>query len=73
MGIHAYRSGRLLVGSRVPFVIVLGGTDMNVNMDQPDKRAVMAEAVAQAGAVIAFNDELKDLLLRAMPDAAPKT
>jgi hypothetical protein len=73
MGIHAYRSGRLLVGSRVPFAIVLGGTDMNVNMDQVDKRAVMAQAVGEAGAVIAFNEELRDKLLRATPGAAAKT
>ena len=28
VGIHAYRSGRLLVGLDVPYSIVLGGTDV---------------------------------------------
>jgi len=33
IGIHAYRAGRLLFGSRVPYVLVLGGTDVNVNLE----------------------------------------
>ena len=49
LGIHAFRAGRLLVGSRVPFVIVLGGTDMNVMLDDERKRPVMLEALTQAG------------------------
>ena len=48
LGIHAYRAGRLLVGSGVPFAIVLGGTDMNVMLHDEPKRRVMLDAIAQA-------------------------
>ena len=54
LGIHAYRAGRLLVGSGVPFAIVLGGTDMNVMLHDEPKRRVMLDAIAQA-----CNSELK--------------
>ena len=47
LGIHAYRAGRLLVGSGVPFAIVLGGTDMNVMLHDEPKRRVMLDAIAQ--------------------------
>ena len=73
VGIHAFRAGRLLVKSAVPYIIVLGGTDMNVHMKEPDKRAIMEEAIAQAGAVVAFNLELLRTLLAAMPSARQKT
>jgi len=73
LGIHAYRAGRLLVGCGVPFAIVLGGTDMNVMLHDEPKRLVMLDALAQAGAIIAFNQELLGRLLEAMPEARPKT
>mmetsp|Transcript_13519 Transcript_13519/g.31930 ORF Transcript_13519/g.31930 Transcript_13519/m.31930 type:complete len:269 (-) Transcript_13519:295-1101(-) len=72
LGIHA-RAGRLLVGCGVPFAIVLGGTDMNVMLHDEPKRRVVLDAIAQAGAVIAFNGELLGRLLEAMPEAKPKT
>ena len=53
LGIHAYRAGRLLVGSGVPFAIVLGGTDMNVMLHDEPKRRVMLDAIAQACSALA--------------------
>lgn len=73
VGIHAYRSGRLLVGCGVPYALVLGGTDMNCNMAEPEKRAVMEVALQEAGAIIAFNCELLDALLVALPSVRGKT
>ena len=70
VGIHAFRAGRLLVNSQVPYVIVLGGTDMNVHLREPDKRAIMEKALARAGSIVAFNAELLRTLLEAMPAIA---
>lgn len=47
-GVHAYRSGRLLLDCGVPFVVILGGTDVNVDMhSSPAKRAVIMRALRQ--------------------------
>lgn len=73
VGVHAYRSGRLLIGCGVPFLIVLGGTDMNVHLHESDKLKVMRQAVAEARAIVAFNGELLATLLTAMPDARDKS
>jgi len=72
VGIHAYRSGRLLVGSAVPYVLVLGGTDMNVMMADEHRRPVMLAAAGGAGAVVAFSRELLAPLTEALPSVAPR-
>ena len=36
------------MGSGVPFVLILGGTDMNENLKEAPKRAIILRAVAQA-------------------------
>lgn len=50
--VHAYRAGRLLLrsdgSSFVPFVIILGGTDVNEYQRDSGKAAVMARAVRAA-------------------------
>ena len=68
IGIHAYRAGRLLIGSRVPYVLVLGGTDVNVNLAHEEKRSAMAAALGAAAAIAAFHDAMADDLLRALPE-----
>ena len=58
LGVHAYRAGKLLQGSDVPYSIVLGGTDVNVMADDEDKRRVMQLALDKAAAVLAFSREM---------------
>ncbi|KAL1515995.1 hypothetical protein AB1Y20_002608 [Prymnesium parvum] len=71
-GIHAYRAGRLLVGCGVPFVLILGGTDVNEHLSHPAKRAVMAAALAEARAVVAFHPPLRLALEAALPEVGRK-
>lgn len=72
VGVHAYRAGRLMRGCGAPYVVILGGTDMNVMLAQPERREAMCAALAEAGAVVAFNRELLEALLEALPAARPK-
>jgi len=66
-GVHAYRSGRLLLDCGVPFVIILGGTDVNIDLkSSPSKRKVIMQAISQAKAIVAFNYEMASTLLAAM-------
>ena len=37
LGVHAYRAGNLLLRSKVPYALVLGGTDVNVMAHDPLK------------------------------------
>ena len=41
VGVHAYRSGRLLLDCGVPYIIVLGGTDMNEHLHEKRRGGVI--------------------------------
>ena len=69
LGVHAYRAGRFLLDCGLPFVIVLGGTDMNENVHEADKADTIRRAVAQAAAIVAFDTNLLSTLLKIMPGA----
>jgi glycosyltransferase involved in cell wall biosynthesis len=57
IGTHAYLSGRLFLGSGLPYVLVFGGTDLNDFVGDPDALELMTSAVREAAAVVAFNDD----------------
>ena len=59
IGIHAFHSGRLLVQSSVPYVIIFGGTDLNEYSRELDKFSSMTEAVKGAKALVMFNPALE--------------
>jgi hypothetical protein len=58
IGIHAFRAGKLLLGSAVPYCIILGGTDVNVMADDVEKCKVMQQAIENAAALVAFSREM---------------
>lgn len=49
----------------VPYVACCGGTDVNECLRDPDKCAVMQEAVAGAASLLAFTDSMKNAALAA--------
>ena len=73
IGIHAYRSGRLLLDCGVPYIIILGGTDMNEYLNEGDKALLIRRVINQACAVVAFDNNLLLKLLHFMPHAKCKT
>jgi uncharacterized SAM-dependent methyltransferase len=73
IGIHAYRSGRLLLDCGVPYIIILGGTDMNEYLNEGDKALLIRRVIDQACAVVAFDNNLLLKLLHVMPHAKCKT
>jgi glycosyltransferase involved in cell wall biosynthesis len=72
-GVHAYRAGKLLLDCCVPFIIILGGTDMNEHVHEKDKGEIIRKAIGQAAGIVAFDDNLLSVLLGAAPEAKPKT
>ena len=72
LGVHAFRAGRLLCDGAVPFGIVLGGTDVNVDMQTPSaKRDVCVRAVQQARFIVAFSEEMAERLRTALSTCLP--
>lgn len=59
LALHAYRAGRLLRGHGIPFGIVFGGTDLNEDVNQGEKRRVMGKVLEEARFAVAFTESMK--------------
>ncbi|XP_029475560.1 glycosyltransferase 1 domain-containing protein 1 isoform X2 [Rhinatrema bivittatum] len=57
--IHLYKGGRLLLGHRIPFGVIFGGTDINEDVKNEEKLRVMGAVVEAARFMVAFTDKMK--------------
>ena len=48
LGVHALHSGSLLAGTRLPFVLIFGGTDLHEFSRNPQQLQQMTAAVVEA-------------------------
>ncbi|KAK7135520.1 hypothetical protein R3I94_014251 [Phoxinus phoxinus] len=61
LAINLFKGGRLLLADAgVPFGVVFGGTDVNEDVKDEHKRAVMEEVLRKARFAVAFTDALKE-------------
>ncbi|KAJ8263231.1 hypothetical protein COCON_G00156880 [Conger conger] len=60
LAIHLYKGGRLLLGSEAPYGIIFGGTDLNEDMKDEKKRAVMEQVLKKARFAVAFSCKMKE-------------
>ncbi|XP_051509613.1 glycosyltransferase 1 domain-containing protein 1 isoform X1 [Myxocyprinus asiaticus] len=60
LAIHLFKGGRLLLDFGVPFGVVFGGTDVNEDVKDEHKRAMMEEVLRKARFAVAFTDKLKE-------------
>uniref|UniRef100_A0A8C8SD25 Glycosyltransferase 1 domain containing 1 n=1 Tax=Pelusios castaneus TaxID=367368 RepID=A0A8C8SD25_9SAUR len=61
LAIHLYKGGRLLQGSRIPFGIIFGGTDINEDIKHEEKHRVMGAVLKEARFAVAFTEKMKEL------------
>lgn len=67
--IHALRSGVFALDTGVPFVLMLGGTDINVSAQDPQKAERVKEVIRRASHVIAFTEDMKQRTVALLRDA----
>ncbi|KAJ8379928.1 hypothetical protein SKAU_G00007060 [Synaphobranchus kaupii] len=60
LAIHLHKGGRLLLGSKAPFGIIFGGTDLNEDVKDEKKRAVMEQVLKKARFAVAFSYKMKE-------------
>ncbi|KAL2092491.1 hypothetical protein ACEWY4_012289 [Coilia grayii] len=60
LAIHLYKGGRHLLDLQVPFGIVFGGTDVNEDVKDEKKRAVMERVLKKARFAVAFTPQMKE-------------
>ncbi|XP_063050837.1 glycosyltransferase 1 domain-containing protein 1 [Engraulis encrasicolus] len=59
LAIHLYKGGRHLLDLHVPFGVVFGGTDVNEDVKDEKKRAVMERVLKRARFGVAFTQQMK--------------
>lgn len=72
IGIHAWRSGRLLLDCPVPFAIVFGGTDLNEHCKDEEKFEIISKVVEESRYLVAFSKPMKRRALLMWPGIEDK-
>ncbi|KAK3581912.1 hypothetical protein CHS0354_005519 [Potamilus streckersoni] len=67
IGIHAYKSGILLKDCQTPFLLLIGGTDVNELYRDPERFDVMSETLHRAKYTVVFSKYLQDRVLSLWP------
>uniref|UniRef100_A0A3B5MHI9 Glycosyltransferase 1 domain containing 1 n=1 Tax=Xiphophorus couchianus TaxID=32473 RepID=A0A3B5MHI9_9TELE len=60
LAIHLFKAGRLLLDLRLPFGVIFGGTDINEDVKDEQKRVVMEQVLRKARFAVAFTEKLKE-------------
>jgi len=68
---HAYKTGRLLPAfPSEACVVTLSGTDVNHDLENPERRAAVERALAMAGVVTTYNPSLAERIRNRFPGIA---
>ncbi|KAM4710280.1 glycosyltransferase 1 domain-containing protein 1 [Discoglossus pictus] len=70
--IHLYKAGRHLLGNRIPFGAIFGGTDINEDAKNEEKLRVMGAVLEEARFAVAFTPKMKDMAAMHWPHAMHK-
>ncbi len=62
IGIHAYKLGKLVIDKGLTYILIIGGTDININVYNKEKYEIMKKAINQAKFIVTFNDYIMDRL-----------
>lgn len=74
-GFNAYRFGQFikrLAKRPERYVVTMTGTDLNIDLYDPEKKAVVSETILHAEAIHVFDDEAKLVLSKELPEARDK-
>lgn len=63
IGIHAYKFGNKVIDKDLNFIIIIGGTDINIDIDISEKRQVIIKTLLQAKFIITFSQYIKEKVI----------
>lgn len=72
IGTHALVSGQLFRGAGRPYVLILGGTDLNELTRDPEYFQLIADSIEDAAAVVVFNRDFADRCMALSPRTADR-
>ena len=63
IGLHAFKSGKYLIDRKLNFYIIVGGTDLNCDFFDSEKKEIILKVLNQSKKIIVFNQYQKEILL----------
>ncbi|XP_069170300.1 glycosyltransferase 1 domain-containing protein 1-like [Procambarus clarkii] len=75
VGLHAYRSGRVLLACKemgLPYLLVFGGTDVYECVKEATKVQLMTQVVLAASHLLAFHSDVRRIVLHTWPLVNPE-
>ncbi|ESP02422.1 hypothetical protein LOTGIDRAFT_172079 [Lottia gigantea] len=72
LGIHLYKSGCLLKDCKKPYVIIIGGTDVNKYHTDLHMLDIMTQTVSSARYLVVFGESLRKRVHHLWPNLPPK-
>lgn len=63
IGLHAFKSGKYLIDRKLNFYIIIGGTDLNCDFFDSEKKEIILKVLNQSKKIIVFNQYQKEILL----------
>ena len=56
IGIHAYKFGKQVIDKNLDYILIIGGTDINIDYYDNNKRKIIIKAILQAKYIVTFNN-----------------
>lgn len=58
IGIHAYKFGKLVYDKNIDYILIIGGTDLNEDVNDSSKKKIIIKSIKNAKHIICFNNFL---------------
>ena len=58
IGIHAYKFGKLVYNKKIDYMLIIGGTDINEDVNDVSKKKIIIKSIENAKQIICFNNFL---------------
>jgi glycosyltransferase involved in cell wall biosynthesis len=58
IGIHAYKFGKLVYDKEIDYILIIGGTDVNEDVNDSNKKNIIIKSIENAKYIICFNNFL---------------
>lgn len=60
IGIHAFKFGRKVIEKKFNFILIIGGTDLNEDINIESKKEIIVKTLIESKKIICFNSYLKN-------------
>ena len=72
IGIHAFKFGSKVINKNIDFILIIGGTDINIDIHDEKKLKVIYQALDESKFIVCFSDYIKKKINYILPNSSNK-